>query len=227
MRDNENTFAEPLVAADEGPFAVGAQANKHATQSGHSWTDTYFDNKVAPDDLVAVFDWNYDAMRRLHSWRAALYFLNDILVGLVFYLFLIYLNENVNKVLFLLLVCGPMIYRHVQYWMNRAENVHGLHVAVTRQGVRYDRNHYPSASFYRTSTMIPYDEIDRIFVMPACYNVCGGGGVCIVAKADKTSLTLPCLVDSEGFVALVLTGMMKQQQPKPAMGMDVMWATFC
>ena len=135
--------------------------------AARTWNDTYFDKKVPPSDLVAVFDVNYDELKS---------HFNRILAFSVFFVFLCMASfvadlsseeqetgsshsmktdgSDGSWSLFWVGYIGFILFLLARAVHRQKKNVYGLHVALTSQGIRKDSNHFPFANFFHTSTTV-------------------------------------------------------------------------
>ena len=158
---NDKNNGYRAVTADESPsFTV-------PLNTARTWNDTYFDKKVAPSDLVAVFDVNYDELKS---------HFNRILAFFVFFTFLCMVpfvvdlsseerergsshsiktdGSDGSWSLFWVGYIGFILFLVARAVHRQKKNVYGLHVALTSQGIRKDSNHFPFANFFHTSTTV-------------------------------------------------------------------------
>ncbi|KAL7579223.1 hypothetical protein ACA910_011385 [Epithemia clementina (nom. ined.)] len=199
------TGADTAVAADDVPPLTVPLAKEEGNDS-RTWTDTYFENKVSADDLVAVFDVNYDGIKQKLYYASFCYFLFSIYMIWIFEP--LYLNDSIDGARF-------MFFFFYVYWgfmLVFVLRAVGLHVAVTRQGIRKDMNHFPFAALFHTSTMMPFEEISKIFIRRVRCGACGKGQVHVIAAADQTQNIILDLEDPDGFVELVKRMMEEKQK---------------
>ncbi|KAL7579173.1 hypothetical protein ACA910_011346 [Epithemia clementina (nom. ined.)] len=207
------TGAYTAVAADDvSPLTVPLA--KEEGNDSRTWTDTYFENKVSADDLVAVFDVNYDGLKQKLNYTMVFFVL--FWIYMIWILVPLYLNDGSDgsrfMSLFWFVYCGFMLVIVLRAVHRQKKVVNGLHVAVTRQGIRKDMNHFPFAALFHTSTMMPFEEISKIFVRRVCCGACGKGQVHVIAAADQTQNIIQDLEDPDGFVELVKRMMEEKQK---------------
>ena len=161
-----------VVAADESP-SLTVQLD-----AARTWNDTYFDQKVAPSDLVAVFDVNYDGLKS-HFNRFLAFFVFFAFLCMAFLCMVPFVDELSSEEqepgsshsmktdgidgswsgswsLFWVGVgyIGFLLFLLARGIHRQKKNVYGLHVALTSQGIRKDSNHFPFADSFHTSTTV-------------------------------------------------------------------------
>ena len=158
--------AYAAVAVDEAsstataPLAVPLTQGTSVLASERTWIDTYFDDKVESSDLVAVFDVGYDSMKRNLN-RIMAFFVVLFSCYMVFFSVAPLMDDDKSGVYvapIFVVYFGAIIFFFVRVVNRQKKNVHGLHVAVTRKGIRKDSNHFPFASFFLNSTVVRVDD---------------------------------------------------------------------
>ncbi|KAL7579172.1 hypothetical protein ACA910_011345 [Epithemia clementina (nom. ined.)] len=209
------------AAADNNSLAVPFAADDHNDEirggigSNRTWTDTYFDDKVAREDLVAVYDVNYEAFKQKSNLIMLVFIIGWICWLCALFPLLIDDNDDDDFAFwFPLLYTSPILFSLGRTYYRQKKTVYGRHVAVTRQGIRKDSNHFPCGAHFHTSTMMPFGEISKIFVRRLCFGAFGRGTVHVISAADETPHVIDDLVDPDGLVELVNRFMVeaKQQQ---------------
>ena len=146
-----------------------------------TWTDTYYADNNLMDGMIAVFDIDHEKIRRnLWFWQT---FLISIMVLYGIFIFCTFTvtsstmtstssNDEYDFsgltggsgsddyyfglyfgsfwLLYTLLITA-LVFRQVKKMSN---GVSGLHVAVTKEGIRKDMNRYPLGNMFRTTTIV-------------------------------------------------------------------------
>jgi hypothetical protein len=121
-----------------------------------TWTDTYYaDNKV--EGVIAVFDIDYEKIRRAMWCRSMI-----VVPIFVFYgIFMIMLPRapdqddfNSSFGIFWFVYTVSITVMLVSQIKKMSKGVIGLHVAVTKEGIRKDMNRFPLGNMFRTTTIV-------------------------------------------------------------------------
>lgn len=168
---------------------VGAAYAQIPETRGVTWTDEYFDDD---DDVVAVFDLDYDQMVTHYSKLGWACYVATICVPNIFWLATLFgapciLNDNVN-------------------WSVRSQ-----HVAITRDGVKFVQEKrstcwgYPCTDAGKTTKTIPFDKITF------CDTVDPAGSTCFCIENKLHLINIDTAGSSDGRHELTITGLQNPQ----------------
>ena len=222
---NEEKVEMPVMTSDSAVLGDGGDRTTSIT-----WTDSYFDDKVEPSDLIAVFDYDQDSLMRSLT--------QAVCSGpIVIFSFMIIVDTMaivqgapvvaiVAVTLFpvaIMVLCGG-----IGFCVSRRSMMSGdhPHVALTRNGIRIDTNSsnfgYETVSLYQLSCIVVYVFGSHSCLCHLSTYVLSSRCCCKIpyGSIDKIHVNKDCdaeviiisndhwnlvghLVDSYGFVAMV------------------------
>jgi hypothetical protein len=149
---NDDLAEIPAVSA-----AVVHEANGNVPEARDlTWTDTFYDDSGADGGVIAVFDVDYEKLKRSIGCRKYLIFALIIVNGFVF--LGPSMLEDSDPDFFSLYIWAflvVIIFAPAMYAIDRQiKGVHGIHVAVTNEGIRKDLHKFPFGSMFRTTTIV-------------------------------------------------------------------------
>jgi len=155
-KDDDDTLATAASVALIPPTCSSSISPDHQL----SWNDQYFHDTNDDDDIVAVFDYDYDKMEEYNTSVAWLWYGLSCLYPPI-------------GIAATLLGCAPCYLRQNVSWSARAQ-----HVAVTRDGVRHVTDRHPSCCGLpcsdrgKVSKTVPFDKITDCDVHEPAGNTC-------------------------------------------------------
>lgn len=126
--DSASTAAETMTSEQATEYARFSRESNAL----NTWTDTFFDDD---DDIVAVFDFDYDSMISYYTKLTWLIFTLITISGPVF-----------ASIIFIRRYWPLWILYYLVLYFLRANviwNVRAQHLAITRDGIRFVRNRRP------------------------------------------------------------------------------------
>jgi hypothetical protein len=128
-----------------------------------TWTDTYYaDNKV--EGVIAVFDIDYESIRRAMYHRLIIIVPIIVLFFVLYGIFIFSLDQvgdaytdgpSNNSSVYIWLAYSLFItFLLVKSVKKMSKNVIGLHLAVTKEGIRKDMHRFPLGNMFRTTTIV-------------------------------------------------------------------------
>lgn len=183
-----------------------------ALANGVTWTDRYFDDEDFDDDIIAVFDFDYESMETFYTSMGWATLASSVLAPPIF----------VTN----LLGCGPCFLRKNVEWTTRTR-----HVAITQDGIRFVRARRPycwglgMCDQGKSSKTVPFDKItdcdieepagNSCFCVPNILTVVNVDTASSGAEGEK-ELVLSGLKDPHTFKKLVWAMKRSQQQARGA-----------
>jgi hypothetical protein len=172
---------------------------------GMIWHDSFYENDT---DVLAVWD-----MDRTLSDRHSCYSANLILLGSAF---LIALLAHILSPSYIgiILIFPVAIFLPEYITVERVQNCmrRRTHVAVTRQGIYFDRVNGPAGQTHMSRTVIPYDQIgnNRVNIEKGFCNRCNK--VVVYTKDGEPALQLMGVVQKQKEFADIVNAMIERSQ---------------
>jgi hypothetical protein len=150
------TLVDPSLYLDKPAKTVDSQYANLAELRNITWTDTFFEDD---DDVIAVFDFDYDAVEDFYTSVGWVSFGATLLYTPLFVLSLFGLT--------------PCYIRSNVRWNTRAQ-----HVAISRDGIRFVRDKrpccwgLPCTDQGKNSKTVPFDKITDCDIAEPAGNTC-------------------------------------------------------
>jgi len=194
---------ERLLAEEEeeSPPSVVAFGSSSSCNGKAVFTDATTDGVV-----IAEFDVDHEYVRKM-TWIPFFWWL-AYAFSLIFFAW-----DIIGAVQYSQLTLAVFLTFYVGHAMNRqAKAVESMHVAVTREGIRTDANRYPMGAFFRTTSIMPFEEIKSVKVQfggwSTSFFCCSSKSrktrnVVVQSIHDNTTVAVQGLKDPHAFVELV------------------------
>jgi hypothetical protein len=165
---------DDIAEIPAAPAAVVHEANGNVPEARDlTWTDTFYDDSST--GVIAVFDVDYEKLKR--SIRCKKY----VIAALAIFYVVLFFGPNMlgdgdsqSDMTFAFYVYAflvVMVFVSALYAIERQiKGVHGIHVAVTNEGIRKDLRNFPLGAIFRTTTIV--STVDRTTIRENLARLC-------------------------------------------------------